>query len=155
MFLLDENERQMLRHVVDEVKQRMSVYDGYTESDEEALTKLSRVAEGSVVIVLPPAAEIGGTFLDTFDRDKTLVLMQQVIRRELDNWVPSASQRLLYRAGLALGQFVPRPLHPECPDTDHATIMTSAAGIPVDRCVVCGRIWEVQGVDPAEAISVP
>lgn len=140
MIHFTREDRQMMDHVVDTTRDRMLTEGGYTEQDWVTMTKLECLAkEGSAVVV---------SGRDTQDTDIARTLLQRLVEAELDNWVPNASQRLLHRAGAALGIEQPDPArmrNDDCgPDLGkHATVPDWVGDLFVRRCVSCARIWRV------------
>lgn len=78
--------------------------------------------------------------------DDVREMFTKIVRAELDNWVPGASQRLLFRAGATVGLDQPDPRDAagrDCgPDRgDHATFPDWVAGVYVHRCATCFRLY--------------
>lgn len=76
-------------------------------------------------------------------------LIRQIIEAETRNWVPDASQTLIFRASMALGFFAPEPSAADHgPDeADHATISNWIGGLYVRHCATCCRIFIVTDTD--------
>lgn len=74
-------------------------------------------------------------------------MFRQIVAAELDNWVPNASQRLLYRSGGIVGINQPDPSkgRPDCgPEREqHCLISDWVAGLFLMRCSSCFRLYEV------------
>ena len=137
MILFTDKDAQMLNHVVDVIGDRMHHEDGYTEQDEATVKKLDELAKSPCTAVV-----ILGDEVDAEARQ----MFQAIVQAELRHWVPGASQRLLYRAGRALGIGQPNPAQgrPDCgPDrADHALISDWVAGLYLLRCSSCFRLYE-------------
>ncbi len=132
------NDMQMLAHVVDVVGDQMLNEDGYTDQDRKTMAKLEALAQAGASLT------VDGSKVERNEAAQTFV---DIVRAELDNWVPDASQRLLYRAGAALGISQPDPGNARQPDCgphvgDHAIISDWIAGLYVQRCVNCFRIFK-------------
>lgn len=100
------------------------------------------IGQGHGQDVTGPAFVVTGVELD----DKAArEMFLRILGAELDNWVPDASQRLLYRAGRALG--IHHPVMPtDNPDCGaepgwHALTSDWVAGVFVRRCVTCSRLY--------------
>lgn len=132
-----EDDAQMLAHVVDIVNNRMAVKSGYTDEDEATMAKLEALSKAGHALTVTGAQQGG---------DASRALFTDVVNAELDNWVPNASQRLLFRAGAALGQHHPdaRPTQNEdCgPERSaHALIPGWLASVYVHQCATCLRTY--------------
>jgi len=74
-------------------------------------------------------------------------LLREVVRTEIEHWVPDASQRLIQRASAALG--IEPPLDPAFKrdhgplPQDHALVMTWVCGWYVARCATCAHLFKV------------
>lgn len=101
----------------------------------DKLEALGRLGHGFVLT---------GAELPTADAEK---LLREVVRTEIEHWVPNSSQRLIDRASRALG-YEPlidpmiTPDHGPLPQ-DHALIMDWVLGLYVGRCVTCGHMFKV------------
>lgn len=137
MIIFTERDRQMLKHVVEVVGDRMMNEGGYTEQDGQTLSKLDDMAKSPATTAVITADDTDAEARQMF---------QAIVRAELRAWVPGASQRLLYRAGRITGVIIPNPANarPDCgPDrTDHALIHDWVAGLYVDRCSSCYRLYD-------------
>lgn len=109
----------------------------YGNCDDMSVKKLRRLGDHSGIMVT--GCKITG--------DQGRTLLKEVVRGELDHWVPDASQRLIGRASLVLGLDVlldpqiekdhgPRP-------QDHALIGDWVCGIYVMRCATCAHLFKV------------
>lgn len=127
----------MLNHIVDVMGDRMHREDGYTEQDERTFTKVAELAKSPVTTVVVTADDTDAEAKQMF---------QAIVRAELRNWVPNASQRLLYRAGRVVGVIMPNPanMQPDCgPNrSDHALVHDWIQGLYVDRCSSCHRLYD-------------
>lgn len=77
--------------------------------------------------------------------EETAAMLRHIVQAELDHWVPDASQRLIWRAGLLLGlPTIPEPTRPDCgpKHISHPLIADWVAGIYVMRCVSCNRLFD-------------
>lgn len=140
MIHFTREDRQMMDHVVDTTRDRMLTEGGYAEQDWATMTKLESLAKAGSAVV------ISGR--DEPDADAARALLRRIAEAELNHWVPNASQRLLHRAGLALGIEQPDPArmrNDDCgPDpAKHATVPDWIGDLFVRRCVSCARIWRV------------
>lgn len=138
MLHFTQDDQQMMNHVVDVVTDRMRHEDGYTEQDDATMTKLDTLTNG---LDGTSAVVITG---DECPKDEAALLFQDVVKAELKHWVPGASQRLLFRAGRALGIEQPEPRNPDCGQlrSYHALVSDWVAGLYVQRCSSCARIYE-------------
>lgn len=132
-----EADSQMLVHVVDVIGDRMGSEDGYTEQDEATMVKLKALSK------MGPAVTVAG---DDLDEDARKSLFTEVVNAELDNWIPNASQRLLFRAGAALGQHHPGAKPTDAEDcgpsrAQHALILGWLASVYVHQCATCLRLY--------------
>lgn len=140
MIAWTDNDRQFIRHTVETMADRMLSQGGYTEADDAALDKLQRLGNSS---------SNGGVHLmltgDEIDRAEADLLLQDVVKASMGDWVPNASQRLISRAAGALGRYVPEQStrdHGPNPG-DHALVADWVAGMYVEVCVTCARLFEV------------
>ena len=138
MILFTREDRQMLAHIVDVIGDRLLAEDGYTDQDRATVDKLEALSkqEGSSPVLT------GDVDYDRRD------VFRAVLEAELDNWVPGASQRLLYRVGFALGfwQLDPsRALSDDCGDKmlDHLLKGEVVADLPLNRCTECLRLFRL------------
>lgn len=137
MIHFTQDDAQMLAHVVDVVGDRMHSEDGYTDTDRATMTKLEAlVKEGAAVVVSGKDGQANVVELNLF---------LKIVRAELDHWVPNASQRLLFRAGAALGVQQPDPsrMSADCgPDRhQHALVADWVSTMYVYRCASCVRLY--------------
>lgn len=137
MIHFTQDDAQMLAHVVDVVGDRMHSEDGYTDTDRATMTKLEALAkEGAALVVSGKDGQANVAELNLF---------LKIVRAEMTHWVPNASQRLLFRAGAALGIRQPNPagLRADCgPDRiNHATVADWVGTQYVYRCVNCARLY--------------
>lgn len=137
MILFTELDRQMLKHVVEVFEDRMLTEGGYTEQNEDTVTKLEKLAKTSTTAVVVTGDE----------RDaESHSMFREIVKAELGHWVPNASQRLLYRAGRIIGIDQPDPAKGlrDCgPDrAHHALISDWVAGLYLYRCVNCFRLFD-------------
>lgn len=136
-----DNDRRFAIHTVEVMGDRLRCNDGYTEQDEDALDKLSRLGNGpknSGVALLLTGDELSG--LEAYD------LYKSVVQANVDNWVSGSSQRIVYRAGRVLGfegyQLGGVPDHgPE--RAAHPLIPDWVGGVYVQRCTGCARLFRV------------
>lgn len=137
MILFTEDDRQMMKHVVDVVGDRMHHEDGYTDQDRRTLDKLDRLSKSPATAVVVLADDVDAEARQMF---------QAIVRAELRHWVPGASQRLLYRAGRIVGIQQPNPAHAQADcgadRADHALISDWVAGLYLHRCSSCFRLFE-------------
>lgn len=133
-----DDDQQMLAHVVDVMSDRMRGEDGYIDTDWATMTKLEKLATGG------PAVTITGE-----DRDHAaeLAMFEQIVKAEMDNWVPGASQRLIFRASRALsvGHY-PDPAFATRTDCgpergSHALVANWTGSLYVYRCASCHRLF--------------
>lgn len=138
MIVFTERDRQMLRHIVDVVGDRMHHEDGYTEQDRLTFMKVQDMSTAPATVVVVTGEEIDSEARQMF---------QAIVRAELAHWVPGASQRLLYRAGRIVGVDQPNPAKGEAdcgPDrADHALISDWVAGLYLMRCSSCFRLYDI------------
>ncbi len=138
MIHFTNDDAQMLAHVVDVMNERIAVEGGYTEQNEATMTKLEALAkEGAAVVV-------SGREQSTID---SVALFSRIVKAELDHWVPDSSQRLLFRAGAALGIRQPDPSRAARSDcgperADHATMADWVGTLYVHRCSSCLRLFK-------------
>lgn len=93
---------------------------------------------------LDHAFVVTGAPLTTAD---ATVLLREVVRTEVERWIPDASQRLINRAALALGfEGLLDPAfekdHGPLPQ-DHALVMDWVLGLYVARCATCAHLFKV------------
>lgn len=138
MIIFTDKDRQMLNHVVDVIGDRMRHEDGYTEQDEQTVTKLDKLAKSPTTSVVVLADDVDAEARQMF---------RAIVQAELRAWVPGASQRLLYRAGRIVGIQQPNPAkgQPDCgPDVaNHALFSDWVAGLYLHRCSDCFRLFEL------------
>lgn len=96
----------------------------------------------------PADGRTPGAFLVTGDEmghPDAVAMFRQIVEAELDHWCPNASQRLIHRAGHALGVRHPVMLSdaPDCGAEPgwHALFGDWVAGLFVRRCATCCRIF--------------
>lgn len=140
MIVFNDDDRPMLHHVVDVICDKMHMEkDEYTEEDRETVRKLNETSEKTTTTLL-----ITG---DDVSQGEAYDMFAKIVDAELRNWVPGASQRLLYRAGAVLGIAQPNPQYgtADCgPATsDHALIATWVVGRYVYRCSSCFRLFDL------------
>lgn len=138
MIIFTDKDRQMLNHVVDVIGDRMRHEDGYTEQDEQTVTKLDKLAKSPTTSVVVLADDVDAEARQMF---------RAIVQAELRAWVPGASQRLLYRAGRIVGIQQPNPAKAQrdCGDdyANHALISDWVAGLYLHRCSDCFRLFEL------------
>lgn len=84
---------------------------------------------------------------DTLKQTEAEALLREVVKTEVEHWVPDASQRLIRRASLALG--FENLLDPDFQKDhgplpqDHALVMDWVVGIYVARCATCAHLFKV------------
>jgi hypothetical protein len=120
--------------MVDLCDDRGSGYD-FDRDDRESAVKLSKLRRGLLVT--------GDEQTDV----EAEALLKEVIRVELDNWVPDASQRLIDRASLVLtGEKLLDPIiapdHGDSPAV-HSLVQDWVCGIFVLRCATCAHMYKV------------
>jgi hypothetical protein len=141
MLYFNREEAQMLTHTAEVMGDRVSVDLGYTPENDLTLDRIGQIGNamkrsqsGALVI----------TGEDISHRDAALVFAA-VVQAELNHWIPNASQRLIHRAGHALGVRHPVMLsdNKDCGSEPgwHALIADWVAGIYVRRCVTCCRLY--------------
>lgn len=133
-----QEDAQMLAHVVNMMNERITQYDGYTDENEATMAKLEELAKAG------PALTVTG---EQRDYPTELGLFEQIVTAELNNWVPGASQRLIFRASRALnvGHY-PDPalaMRTDCsPERGaHALAANWAGSLYVYRCATCFRLY--------------
>lgn len=127
----------MLAHVVEVMGDRMHHEDGYTEQDEATMTKLEELSKAGPALTATSGPQ---------DYRAELGMFMRVLDAELDNWVPDASQRLLFRARRVLGaDGIPDPAYgrSDCgPERgDHALFTDWIGDRYVHRCASCFRLY--------------
>lgn len=134
MLYLGREDKQMLLHVDEVIGDRLCGDDSYEAGDRATADKLSRLT--------PPAVLLTGDEMTEADAH---ALLRRVVNAELDQWVPGASQRLIYRASRALGFAAAEARRADCgPElVDHATITQWVAGLYLRQCVGCSRLFRV------------
>lgn len=134
MIFFAKDEGRMLLHIAEVMGDRMD--DTYEPEDEVTLDKVEAVGKAGSALVITGAEQ---SHMDAAQ------MFHVVVRSELDHWVPDASQRLIHRAGHALGVRHPVMLsdNPDCGAEPgwHALVADWIAGIYVRRCVTCCRIY--------------
>lgn len=135
MLYLGREDAQMMSHVDEVIRDRMLGDDTYEPDAVATVDKLGKLATPALVI---DGAEQ--------TREEAAFLFQDIVKAELHNWVPGASQRLLFRAGAALGFQQPHPELAQVLDCgpatgDHAVFSDWVAGLFVLRCSSCFRIF--------------
>lgn len=141
MIHFTQGDAQMLNHTVDVIGDRMHHEDGYTDQDRATVTKLDKLAKAGAAVVIT-GAELAD---EPHDADPQVRQMfQDIVKAELAHWVPGASQRLIYRAGLVLGVHQPMPRRDDCgPERiNHALVSYWVAGLYLHRCSTCFRLFE-------------
>lgn len=135
MLHFTQEDAQMLNHTVDVIGDRIRSEGGYTPQDEATVVKLDQLAKtkGSALVLT------GDALKGAEARD----MLRDVVLLELRHWVPGASQRLIYRAGNALGLKQPWPMADDHgPDAGaHALVADYVAGLYLLRCVTCCRLF--------------
>lgn len=137
MIVFTEADRQMLRHIAEVVGDRLHHEDGYTDQDREVVDKIEQLSKLTTTIIV-----ISGDV----EKSNPYQAFQQIVRAELAHWVPDASQRLLFRAGRALGVPQPDPVtaRPDCGPSArlHSLCSEWVAGVFLYRCTTCFRLFE-------------
>lgn len=134
MLYLGREDSQMLKHVDEVIGDRMLGDDTYEDADQATADKLSGLT--------PPAVLLTGDEMTEADAH---ALLRRVVNAELDHWVPGASQRLIYRASLALGFPSREPRRTDCgaERSGHATVTQWVAGLYLRQCVGCSRLFRI------------
>ncbi|AKA61699.1 hypothetical protein SEA_YDN12_32 [Streptomyces phage YDN12] len=134
MIYFRREDAQMLKHVDEVIGDRLHGDDSYEPEDRDTAAKLG--------LLVPPALVITGAELTEAQRH---VLLRRIVNAELDEWVPGASQRLIFRASRALGFAAAEARRADCgPELkDHATITQWVAGLYLRQCVGCVRLFRV------------
>lgn len=134
MLYLGREDKQMLLHVDEVIGDRLSGDDTYDADSVATADKLSGLT--------PPAVLLTGDEMTEADAH---ALLRRVVNAELDEWVPGASQRLIYRASRALGFSAAEARRADCgPElVNHATITQWVAGLYLRQCVGCARLFRV------------
>lgn len=132
MLYLGREDTQMLKHVDEVIGDRLSGDGTYDDQDHATADKLG--------LLTPPAVLLTGDEMTEADAH---ALLRRVVSAELDQWVPGASQRLIYRAARALGFTHPEPRRTDCGDevASHATVTQWVAGLYLRQCVGCARLF--------------
>jgi hypothetical protein len=140
MLHFNREDGQMLAHIGEVMGDRVAE-DEYTDEDREVVNRIDgigRKMEGGGTGALVITGE------DISHMDAALVFAA-VVQAELNHWIPNASQRLIHRAGHALGVRHPVMLsdNKDCGSEPgwHALIADWVAGIYVRRCVTCCRLY--------------
>ena len=137
MLYFGTEEKQMLKHTAEVMADRVSEENGYEPGDEVVVTKIDNMGRTKTSVLV-----ITG---EDYSHQDAAALFHDIVQTELKNWVPDASQRLLHRAGHALGVRHPVLLsnEPDCGAEPgwHALVADWIAGIYVRRCVTCCRIY--------------
>jgi len=70
--------------------------------------------------------------------------LHDVVKLELDHWIPNASQRLIKRAHEFMGVPYGAPVAPDCGPRhrDHALVADWVAHWYVMKCATCGRLFD-------------
>ena len=126
----------MLAHVVSEMNEHV-MYDGdFTDKDRATMAKLEELSKAGAAVTVTSEQQ---------DYRAELGLFLQIVQAELDHWVPNASQRLLFRAGAALGVKQPDParVRADCgaARADHATVPDWVSTLYVHRCINCAHLF--------------
>lgn len=134
MLYLGREDTQMLKHVDEVIGDRLSGDDTYEPDAVATAAKLERLT--------PPALLLTG---DELTEAETHALLRRIVEAELDQWVPGASQRLIYRASRALGFKWPEPRRTDCggETSSHATVTQWVAGLYLRQCVGCSRLFRI------------
>lgn len=132
-----EADLQFLNHTVDVMGGRFHHEDGYTEQDRQTMKKLEALAKAGAALTVDGSEQHWKSGLDTFRR---------IVNAELDHHVPGASQRLLFRAGAALGVKQPDPsraAREDCGVTraEHSLIGDWVGAMRLMRCSTCFRLF--------------
>jgi hypothetical protein len=140
MLHFNREDGQMLAHIGEVMGDRVAEGE-YTDEDREVVNRIDgigRKMEGGGTGALVITGE------DISHMDAALVFAA-VVQAELNHWIPNASQRLIHRAGHALGVRHPVMLsdNKDCGSEPgwHALIADWVAGIYVRRCVTCCRLY--------------
>lgn len=139
MIHINNDEKQMIQNAAETMDNRVcSEPTEYTDADTRAVLHLTVVGASETSALVLTGAEM--------DHQTALKLFRKVVQAELKNWVPNASQRLLHRAGHALGVRHPVMLSDasDCGAEPgwHALIPDWVGGeIFVRRCVTCCRLF--------------
>jgi hypothetical protein len=134
MLYMGWEDKPMLDHVNEIIGDRLSGGDTYNAASVATADKLTRLT--------PPALLLTG---DEMTEAEAHALLRRVVNAELDQWVPGASQRLIYRASRALGFSAAEPRRTDCGDkvASHATVTQWVAGLYLRQCVGCARLFRV------------
>lgn len=138
MFVWTEEDATFMKHVQEVMGDRMSYENGYTDEDRGSLAKLETLAD--------PAARVVIVNKGTQPRDLATMQLQDIVRAEIRNWIPNASQRLIRRASVMLDlPCMPVPITEDHgPDrAEHALIPDWVGGLYLMRCVTCNRVFDV------------
>ena len=135
-----KNEGQMLTHTAEVLGDRMGD-DMYEPEDESTIDRVEKI--GNSLKSGSGALVITGEELNMIDARR---IYQRIAEAEMANWVPDASQRLLHRAGHALGVRHPVMLsnEPDCGAEPgwHALIGDWIGDLFIRRCITCCRIYQ-------------
>ncbi|AKA61769.1 hypothetical protein AVT62_gp31 [Streptomyces phage TP1604] len=132
MIYFGREDAQMLKHVNEVIGDRLSGDDTYEAENRTTADKLG--------LLTPPAVLLTGDEMTEADAH---ALLRRVVNAELDQWVPGASQRLIFRASRALGFAAAEARRADCGAElkDHATITQWVAGLYLRQCVGCARLF--------------
>lgn len=141
MIVFGPEDALMLHHIAHDVLPDRLAYDsGYTDQDRKTVAKLQQMADQHETAVVLSGADL----TDEHGTDaEARALFQQIVQAELDHWVPNASQRLLYRAGMVLGVPQPQPRREDCGParSAHALVHDWVASRYLLRCATCLRLF--------------
>lgn len=135
MIHITSEDRHFTTHAAEVMQDLILEGNGYTEDDEQHCKKMGQLGSRRGLFVTG----------EELSRSAATELFQEVIRYEMGNWVPDASQRLIQRAGAALGFGL--NLHTIAEDHgddrgDHALVSDWFVGIYVHRCATCSRLFK-------------
>lgn len=139
MIYVKKDELPMMSHTAEVMHDRMcSEPDQWGPECSRAVDHIDDMGKSSTPMLVLTGEEL--------DRNAANHLFHDVVKAELRNWVPDASQRLLSRAAAALGSYPGYPLITEQTDCGaephwHALVADWAAGIFVRRCITCARLY--------------
>jgi hypothetical protein len=126
----------MFKHTAEVMNDRLcDSGDEYSDNDSRAVDHIDDIGKsGTSALVLT------GQDLSIVDCNR---LMDQIVRAEVAHWVPNASQRLIRRAGLALGFSMHRFEHLDhgAELRWHAVVRQWQWGTAYLQCVDCGRLF--------------
>lgn len=138
MFTWTEEDVTFMKHVQEVMDDRMSDSNGYTDQDRRSLAKLETLAD--------PAATVVIVNKGTLPRDVATLQIQDIVRAEMQNWVPNASQRLIRRASVMLDlPCMPVPMYEDHgPDRSKHTLLPDwVGGLYLMRCATCNRLFNI------------